>query len=92
MYMAVLKLAGGPITIKCSKHDFVLNITPYFEYVAMMSVAVQTNDWFRNIITEIGGSLMKMIGHSPAVVGARQLCSLAQSVTCPWLWGGRGRG
>jgi hypothetical protein len=45
MYMAVLKLAGGPITIKCSKHDFVLNSTPYSEYVAM-SVAVQTNDWF----------------------------------------------
>eukprot|EP01047_Picozoa_sp_COSAG01_P072095 COSAG01_NODE_11372_length_1949_cov_1.754595_1_plen_110_part_00 len=57
MYMAVLKLAGGPITIKCSKHDFVLNSTPYSEYVAM-SVAVQTNDWFRNIITEIGGSLV----------------------------------
>ena len=28
MYMAVLKLAGGPITVKCSKHDFVLNSTP----------------------------------------------------------------
>ena len=58
--LVVLKLVGGPITIKCSKHDFVLNSTPYFEYVAM-SVAVQTNDWFRNIIAEIGGSLMKMM-------------------------------
>ena len=68
MYMAVLKLAGGPITIKCSKHDYVLNSTPYSEYVAM-SVAVQTNDWFRNIITEIGGSLMKMIEHGTILMG-----------------------